>query len=754
MTRRTHLLLALAAAATTWFAVAAWRPLYAEPGRFLAPAALVFVLSVAMAFVRSRGVPVVTVIAIEIVLAIVVLVGHQVAVDPAHWSSIGRIGSDIASGSRHLDDYSSPAPGRFHDVASLLFACALLLWLVVETIGCTLRRATLVGFPLLLALTVPITVLDGRLPVWVLTGCLAGYLLMIACGHALQTGAWGRRITADSTSATGVLPGIALVAVALGCALAFSAVMPLGRGISHEQGGHRPGANLDLGSPMLDLHRDLLQRTHTPMVTASTDDPDPSYLTLTVLDQFTGNQWRASPRLLPPTNSVNGNIPGAPGLSPTQPGDNTQWAFTLAPTLRTRWLPIPTPLVQLRVSGGDWRYDARTLDIADVSAEGSSGGLSYTALAFQPDFSAQMLNDVGPPIGDPTDGMTDLPKNLPPVIARTAKQVTKGTSTELNRLIALQQWFRETGGFRYSTAPGPGSGMALLARFITTDKVGYCEQFAAAMAVMGRTLGIPSRVVVGFLRPTGKPPSRGTVEFTSDDLHAWPEFYFAGAGWIRFDPTPGSRTGAAPAYARHLVRHQDNQPQPTKTPEPTRQPTHAPTPKPRTDQTASADKGHHGVPWWLVVPVLLIAAGAVPSGVRRAQRRRRLHHGDAHAFAVGCWEELRASAVDLGLVWPEHGTIRSTLLEIRSLSSEPDAGRDLLWLAALLERAWYAPTMEITADERSRAIGVVDTWRQAMAMAVAPRAAQRARWLPASITDRSRVLPPSAEREPATAGKR
>lgn len=751
MNRFTQVIMAMAAAAAAWFAAAAWIPMYEAPGRFLLPTALTLLLAVVMALVRDRGLPTAAVIGLECLLAAGVLVGYQVITDPAHWSALHHLGETLTGGAHHLDDYSSPAPARLHDIGTFLLACALLLWAAVDTLGCTLRRPALTGFPLLLALTVPITVLDGRLPVWVLCGCIGSYLLVIATAHALHSATWGRAITAGMRRAPTAMPALGLVAVTLGCALVVSAALPLGHGISHAQGARDAGSDLDLGSPMLDLRRNLVQRTHTPMVTASTDDPDPSYLTLTVLDQFTGKTWRASPRILPPTNSVNGEFPEDPGLSPTQAGENTSWTFALAPTLRTRWLPIPTPVTKIRVLEGDWRYDARTLDVADVSSSGSSGGLEYTVNAFHPHFSAQMLDEAGPPVGPDTDGMTGLPKTLPAVIARTTRTVTRGAGTELNQLVALQRWFRESGGFRYSTRPAPGSGMALLARFITTDKVGYCEQFAAAMAVMARTLGIPSRVVVGFLRPTGRAPSRNAVEFTSDDLHAWPEFYFAGAGWVRFDPTPGTRSGTAPAYTQHLVRHQSTLPQAVPTRAPTKRPSPHPATAPQQDTGSTGSGG--SVPWWLVIPVLLVLACAVPALLRGAQRRSRLHRESAADLMIGCWEELRASALDLGLAWPSHGTIRSTLLEVGSHSADPAAGRELRWLAGVLERIWYAPSIDLTDADRARAVAVVETWRRELAAAVTPRAVNRARWLPASLLDRSQVLPAGATRERAGAGR-
>jgi len=112
----------------------------------------------------------------------------------------------------------------------------------------------------------------------------------------------------------------------------------------------------------------------------------------------------------------------------------------------------------------------------------------------------------------------------------------------------LQSWFRENGGFRYSLDRAPGDSMETIVDFLTTDKVGYCEQFAASMALMARTLGIPARVGVGFLRP--QPMGEDLYLYRGTDMHAWPELYFDGVGWLRFEPTPSRRTGdQAPSYS-------------------------------------------------------------------------------------------------------------------------------------------------------------------------------------------------------------
>ena len=162
--------------------------------------------------------------------------------------------------------------------------------------------------------------------------------------------------------------------------------------------------------------------------------------------------------------------------------------------------------------------------------------------------------------------MTAVPEDLPEVITTRAREVTRDAESDFAKAVALQDWFRQDGGFRYSLEQRSGSGMDLLAYFVTDDRVGYCEQFAAAMAAMGRALDIPSRVVVGFLDGTTQPDGR--ILYTSDDRHAWPEMYFSGVGWVRFEPTPGQRAGATPPWTRQSA----NAATPPPTPERRRQP--------------------------------------------------------------------------------------------------------------------------------------------------------------------------------------
>ena len=114
-----------------------------------------------------------------------------------------------------------------------------------------------------------------------------------------------------------------------------------------------------------------------------------------------------------------------------------------------------------------------------------------------------------------------------------------GSGTAYDKAERLRNWLRT---FTYSLqAPGDGtddSSQDVILQFLKERK-GYCVQFASAMAVMARILGIPARVAVGFL-PGHQDPVTGAWTVTLKDAHAWPELYFQGIGWVRFEPTPAS----------------------------------------------------------------------------------------------------------------------------------------------------------------------------------------------------------------------
>jgi protein-glutamine gamma-glutamyltransferase len=116
-----------------------------------------------------------------------------------------------------------------------------------------------------------------------------------------------------------------------------------------------------------------------------------------------------------------------------------------------------------------------------------------------------------------------------------ARDVAGQTRSPYAATVALETWFRSTGGFTYSERPGATPGVPPLVGFVTDTKTGYCQHFAGAMALMLRMLGIPARVGAGFI--SGK-LENGRWAVTDHDAHTWVEVWFRGYGWLPFDPTP------------------------------------------------------------------------------------------------------------------------------------------------------------------------------------------------------------------------
>lgn len=122
---------------------------------------------------------------------------------------------------------------------------------------------------------------------------------------------------------------------------------------------------------------------------------------------------------------------------------------------------------------------------------------------------------------------------IDPTVAQTATQVTANASTMYDKALALEDYLRT---FKYSlTNPAPPQGQDPIAFFLQT-KQGFCTHFATAMAVMGRSLGMPTRVAEGFA--AGEFDAKtNTFLVKGTQAHVWTQIYFAQYGWVNFEPT-------------------------------------------------------------------------------------------------------------------------------------------------------------------------------------------------------------------------
>jgi transglutaminase-like putative cysteine protease len=124
---------------------------------------------------------------------------------------------------------------------------------------------------------------------------------------------------------------------------------------------------------------------------------------------------------------------------------------------------------------------------------------------------------------------------LNPAVADLARQVTSLATNNYDRTLAIQNYLRRNFGYTLDpTGIEPGDPIG---SFLFKSKQGYCEYFAAAMALMLRTANIPSRLVNGFQTGSYNRVGKDFV-VRARDAHTWVEVYFPRYGWIPFDPTP------------------------------------------------------------------------------------------------------------------------------------------------------------------------------------------------------------------------
>jgi hypothetical protein len=134
--------------------------------------------------------------------------------------------------------------------------------------------------------------------------------------------------------------------------------------------------------------------------------------------------------------------------------------------------------------------------------------------------------------------------------AALARSLASRSATPYAYVLAVERYLSSS-PFSYNESP-PQTPYPL-ATFLTSEKLGYCQQFAGGMALMLRMGGIPARVATGFTTGTYDTSAKQWV--VSDwDAHAWVEAWFPRYGWVPFDPTPsaaparGGRTPIAPFH--------------------------------------------------------------------------------------------------------------------------------------------------------------------------------------------------------------
>jgi transglutaminase-like putative cysteine protease len=682
------------AAFTTWVALWSWAGFLAGPSRLLA-AVLVVAVLVATAGIGLRLLRVpAPLVLLGQVGTVVAWLTHRWAPDEALWgwlptqASLQHGVALLRDGVLAAQTYAAPVPISVPHLVPLLVAAAALVAVLVDLLACGLRRVPVAGLPLLAVYTAPVSILGG-VPWWVFAAGAGGFLALLATDEGRRLAHWGRSVSQDgSLLDTGDGPArmtsLRLSAHRIGLtAMTLAVVSPLvvptlGTSLlaGSGTGAGRGGDSVTLTNPMVNLRRDLVRGRDVDLLTVTTADADPSYLRISVLDTFDNEAWKPSDREIPPEHRADGPLPRPPGLDPEVARRQVGYRIRVEDAFDSTWLPTPYPVTSIEAPG-DWRYDPDTFDFISAADDQDTRGIEYSLTALEVTPGSRDLLDAGPAPESVFTPYTDLPEELPGFVATLAREVTAGRDTRFEKAVRLQRWFREDGGFEYSLEQDPGTGADDLQRFLSPGpggRIGYCEQFAASMALMGRTLGIPSRMAVGFLRPDKI--GGGEYVYSAHDLHAWPEMYFDGVGWVRFEPTPSDRASGVPGYT---IGSLDASP-PTADPS-TSAPTSSPQDRDRsrlegdpavTGATGSGSGGG-GVSRTLLLGLVALLLLVGPGSARVVVRRRRWATArTTGAAAETGWRELRDAALDLRLPWDDTRTLRSAA---RALATRFGPGR-------------------------------------------------------------------------------
>ncbi|MEU8570302.1 DUF3488 and transglutaminase-like domain-containing protein [Streptomyces pathocidini] len=556
--------LTVCAALATLLAACALLPLV-EPASWLLQAALLLgVVSAAGAVARRVPLARPLTIGAQAVVALVLLTlafarGQALGGVLPGPDAFREFGQLLAEGGEDVGQYAIPAP-LTAGIRLLLVGGVLVIGLLVDAVAVTYRSAAPAGLPLLALYSVAAGLAPGGAGwLWFLLAA-CGYLLLLLAEGRDRLSRWGRmfggsprppsRLGAGLEAPAGaavapVRTGRRIGVVALGIALVVPAALPsLSGGLldTRTAGGTGPGSGtISAVNPLVSLQNSLNQTDDREVLTYRTNSANArdQYLRIVALDQFDGSSWKPSERRVtdvPPT------LPPAAGLSSRVRTAPVETTVAAAEWYRQSWLPLPYPATRVRIDGR-WRYEpvGRTL-VGDRGQTTRGTRYEVSSLLVQP--TAAQLADAGTPPGDLLREYTEVPDSLPAVVARTARDVTAGATSAYERAVRLQDWFATEGGFVYDTQVAAGTGRDAIARFLQ-QKQGFCVHFSFSMAAMARTLGIPARVAVGFTPGTAR--SDGSMSVGLKDAHAWPELYFEGVGWTRFEPTP--TRGVVPDYA-------------------------------------------------------------------------------------------------------------------------------------------------------------------------------------------------------------
>lgn len=416
--------------------------------------------------------------------------------------------------------------------------------------------------------------LSGSWRVLVWLGSFAAALTFAPSSRSVPTAGSARGSSADPTVAMSIASDVrgripAAIAIAAVSLVAGAALLLGPRASNWFPTGSRASDLIDRGRNDTDnvlVSRDTLDMTARPRlsdkVVMTVRSPIVAFWRAELFDTWNGRAWTRS-------YAREGNLLTDGRITPSaddiaaQRGNETTQEFRLQSGFAT---VMPAAASPIRVSSAN--EVAQRADGTLVSAFQALGsGTTYSVTGRQMNLSVDGLRAAGSArtaaAGDPVAERVlrqyaTSPATTDRVIALARKE-TAGAKNDFDRIVALESWMSHNTTYSLD-APLSPRGVDVVDHFLFEEPEGWCEQIASSLVVLARSVGIPARLATGYA-PGEWDSTAGRFVVRERDAHAWAEVWFAGQGWVPFDPTatvplsgtPESTAGAAARDWREIL---------------------------------------------------------------------------------------------------------------------------------------------------------------------------------------------------------
>ncbi|MFM7598308.1 MAG: transglutaminase-like domain-containing protein [Actinomycetota bacterium] len=354
---------------------------------------------------------------------------------------------------------------------------------------------------------------------------------------------------------------------------------------------------------------------------------------------YNGIAWIA-----PPTYGVSGDqIPVESVGAPTDTFESGT-RVTVGVGLPGQWVPVPQRVDQV-LSPVATRVDPAAGIVAAVSSPiDQAFDIRYSLAVAE----AGQVREATPALSGDLDPAVAIPGPLGGPMASLAQTVEdEAGDNTWKRLVMLSELLRSPS---LNAAPaqalsvGPPDRSYDGLNGVLAIGLGFQEQYAAIWAIIARSWGVPTRLVIGW--PLDEAAQAGVATVTAGQVSIWPEARLEGLGWVAFQPSPQDRDAARPAVVKPLTQA-DLPVKPEPEPDPSASGQGGPDADSGGDQQqgdSAAEEQQLAIPWSVVIPAIIALAGLawlVYVAVRRRRIGSRLRQGDAREQVLGAWTWAR-----------------------------------------------------------------------------------------------------------------